>query len=319
ESLRPRPAAYGPWLAKAPAGTTTDDTRHKVVLMRALESLRSKGQKLTSIDSQGLAQAYLDYEVAGEDEIRNQLKKHVEEGFREYRYAARWILGQREPSVAKPVERLWAGIDNCSGQMMLPPLACMYPGKPGEAYRKAFQIDFIDAPGARDMAAAWLAGLAAVLGEKETDPARQRWSVLWDAMRSTDPFEFSKTPFAGRPLHRWMDLAMDVAERANGRPWRLFELLETDGRPLYWWDAHYTLLVPISILVFCQYKPLAAMRLTMDFGHDSDSYLQTLGCMVGAVYGEGIFDKAMRSAIDADMARQYGASIESWMAVFSGA
>ncbi len=38
---RLEPAPYGPWPARAPAGTVTDDTRHKIVLMRALRSAAS--------------------------------------------------------------------------------------------------------------------------------------------------------------------------------------------------------------------------------------------------------------------------------------
>ena len=44
-----------------------------------------------------------------------------------------------------PVERLWAGISNCSGQMALPPIAAIFPGSPERAYRETFAVDFIDA------------------------------------------------------------------------------------------------------------------------------------------------------------------------------
>ena len=43
EKLRPETAPYGPWVAHAPAGTLTDDSRHKIVYLRALRSLLSRG------------------------------------------------------------------------------------------------------------------------------------------------------------------------------------------------------------------------------------------------------------------------------------
>jgi len=311
EQLRPDTAPYGPWRERAPAGTLTDDSRHKIVLMRAV---RVAHQEKRSVNKNDLAQQFLDFVPLAGQENSAEILALNEEGFREYRYAARWLLGERDLSKARPVERIWAGVDNCSGQMMLPPLAARYAGQPEAAYKAAYELDFIDAPLARDIAAALVAGLAAALAPELNDKTTEvRWKTLLSAMRDTDPFGYADVPFAGRQLHKWMDKAKELADRANKRPKELYRLLETEGDPVFWWDAHFTLLVPLSMLHLCEFNPLAAMHLTLDFGHDTDSYAQVLGCMIGAVHGVQVFPQKMRDAVTTSLQADFEEDIEQWL------
>lgn len=313
--LRPETAPYGPWRPAAPAGTLTDDSRHKIVLMRAIRLALSENRGVTKDD---LARQFLQFEPAFSGQNEQALRKLNEEGFREYRLASRWLLGERDLNKARPVERLWAGINNCSGQMLLPPLAGLFPGQPEKAYRAAFDLDFIDAPTARDIASALVAGLASALDPHlDNVPSPVRWQALLSSMRTVDPFKISEVPFAGRPLHRWMDKAEELAERADRRPAVLYRLLETEGKPVYWWDAHFTLLVPLSVLHLCQFDPLASLHLTLDFGHDTDSYAQVLGCMLGAVHGREIFESTAIDAVTQTLRTDYNEDITEWFGVFA--
>jgi ADP-ribosylglycohydrolase len=313
--LRPDTAPYGPWIADAPAGTLTDDSRHKIVLLRALQAANEKERPLRQTD---LAEAFLSFEPKMSEQSADvgtpQTKALNEEGFREYRYAARWLLGERDLELARPVERLWSGVNNCSGQMMFPPLSIRYSGEPEKAYRRTFELDFIDAPVARDFAAALNAGLAAALdADLDSASPQDRWTKLLEAMRLTDPYKFREVPFAGRQLDRWLDRIPDWLDRAANRPKVLFEILETEGKPVYWWDAHFTLIVPIAILHLCKFDPLAAMHLTLDFGHDTDSYAQVLGCMIGAVHGISVFPPSHVRAVRSRLFEEYGESLEQWV------
>ena len=306
--LRPEAAPYGPWKRRAERGTITDDSRHKIVLLRALRATLAEGR--TELAATDLADAFLTFQPMAGRKPEAALKALVDEGLREYRYAANWLLGQRDPEVALPVERLWSGISNCSGQMALLPLAAAYPNAPDQAYRATHAVNFIDAPIARDIVSAMNAGLAAVLDAE--GESLERWERLIVAMRETDPYRMREVPFAGRPLDRWLDLASSIAQRSAGRPAKAYELLETEGKPVYWWDAHFTLLVPLTMLMLCRYNALAAMHLTLDFGHDTDSYAQVLGAMAGAVHGKDIFPASMISAVKIRLAADYGESIEDW-------
>lgn len=311
DPFRPEAEPYAHWTDHAPAGTVTDDSRHKLVLLRTLRDAVARDQ--FPLTAQSLARQYVAFTPHADQVPTGELAELNEEGFREYRYAARWILGERASQQALPLERLWAGVPTCSGQMMLPPLAAAFPGQPEAAYKAAFALDFIDSPGARDMAAALVAGLAAVLGpDTLVLPVSERWQLLLRTMRETDPYRYAEVPFAGRPLNRWLDRAKDFARQAAGRPAKLFELLETAGRPEYWWDAHFTLLVPVSILWLCDFDPLAAMHLTLDFRHDTDSYAHVLGAMAGAVCGEEVFPLPLRQTVLARLQADYGESLEDW-------
>lgn len=316
--LRPETAAYGPWIASAPSGTITDDSRHKIILLRTLREMLSANR--SRITQQDLARQFVAFQPRQDRAPDASLAELVDEGLREYRYAARWILGDRDPDVALPVERLWSGIANCSGQMVLLPLAAVFPGDPDTAYRETYAIDFVDAPIARDIVSAINAGLAAVLApELDLVTEKQRWTALLEALRKTDPYRMSEVPFAGRPLDRWIDLSESIVKRSKGRPARVYELLESEGKPVYYWDAHFTLLVPLTMLKLCDYDPLAAMHLTLDFGHDTDSYAQVLGAMAGAVHGPDLFPQAMQTDVAARLLDDYGESVDGWVNTVSAA
>lgn len=311
QQLRPETAAYGPWLEHAAEGTITDDSRHKIVLMRAMQLMLDAHRP--NLMPEDLANAYLTFTPLEGATPSRELAELVDEGMREYRMASRWVLGQRDLDVALPLERLWGGVSNCSGQMALLPLAGVFPGQPERAYLETFRLDFIDAPIARDIAAAINAGLSAVLGRDAdglSEPAR--WELLMSTIRRTDPYRFSDVPFAGRQLDRWMDLANSIVERSEGSPKVAFRLLESEGKPVYYWDSHFTLLVPLTLLKLCKFDPLAALHLTLDFGHDTDSYAQLVGAMAGAVHGMELWRSQLSAPVISRLSADYGESVEHW-------
>ena len=320
--IRDGVAPYGPWLKSAPAGTLTDDSRHKIVLLRAVRRLLSRSDRL-SVDQAGggtrltksdIARQMIDFQARPSGGDSGQIQQLNEEGFREYRLASRWLLGERDPSLALPVERLWGGVNNCSGQMMFPPLAACFPGRPDDAYKAAWDLDFIDAPAARDMLAALIAGLAEILHPRyDRKSPEQKFAALRQTMESTDPWRQSQIPFAGRQLNKWLQTADRLVEKAQGSPQKLYRLLEDEGKPVYWWDAHFTLLVPLTIFRLCRLNPLAALHLTLDFGHDTDSYAQVLGCLVGAIYGASVFPAAMQEAVRGTLQTHYEEDISQWL------
>ncbi len=311
KTLRPETAPYGPWVAQAPAGTLTDDSRHKIILMRALRQMLREDRD--HLSEQDLARALLSFTPQSGVAPDRELALLVQEGLQEYRMASRWMLGERDLERSLPVERLWAGVSNCSGQMALLPLAGVFPGQPERAYREVFRLDFIDAPIARDIASAINAGLSAVLDSQVNGMTEQaRWELLLRTIRETDPYRFAEVPFAGRQLNRWLDLVDSIVERSQGRPKVAYRLLETEGKPVYYWDAHFTLLVPLTMLKICEFDPLAAMHLTLDFGHDTDSYAQIVGAMAGAVHGMNIWNESLSGPVESRLANDYGESIADW-------
>ena len=61
------------------------------------------------------------------------------------------------------------------------------------------------------------------------------------------------------------------------------------------------------------------MQLSIDFGHDTDSYAQVLGAMAGAVHGLDIFPMSMADAVESRLLADYGESVDSWVATLGRA
>jgi len=143
--------------------------------------------------------------------------------------------------------------------------------------------------------------------------------ALLDAMTNTDPFLYHDIPFAGRPLNKWVRLARNFASEAKWAPAALYRALEDKGSPVYWWDAHFTLLVPIAMLHLCKFNALSAMHLCLDFGHDTDSYAQVLGAMAGAVHGSKLFSAPHQDAVAARLKADYGEDLRRWTKTLNNA
>ncbi len=316
DQLRPGADAYGQWQPSAPAGTVTDDSRQKMILLNALSKARDADA--FPISEKQFAAEYLAYKDSAPIRRRPQYAALCEESLREYCKAARWVMGGRDTETALPPSRLWGGVPTNAGQMALLPLAAVYAGEPADAYRAAYALAFIDNGTAKDMNAAMVAGLSAALTVPTDlrDPQRA-WRSVISVMKTTDPFRYGEIPWVGRPLIQWFDFAKSAAERADGQPKRLFEILERDAKPHYWWDAHFVIVSVFSLLELCRFDGLAALHLTLDFGHDTDSAAQLLGAFVGAIHGPDVFPEAMRRQVILRLKEDYDQSLTQWVDLLS--
>lgn len=309
--IRPAIAPYGPWEKDAAAGTVTDDSRHKMVLLHCMADFLEDTS--APISKASLARAYVAYGDTHAARGRHDYQQLTSESFREYVSVANWILGQRDLAKSLPPQRLWAGIATCSGQMTFPPLAALYPGDPDAAYRATFAIDFVDVGPAKDISAALVAALAVAIGSEHKP--EDTWPVVWKAVRETDPYRYGQVPFAKRPATEWLDFALDAAARAQGSPRELFRILENEGRPRYYWDAHFTFATAIACLKFCDYRPLEAITVSLAFGHDTDSAAQVIGALAGAVHGPQVFPARARRQVQKRLLIDYGEDVDSWVRV----
>ncbi len=289
-------APYAHWVDYAPAGTITDDSRFKILFF---ESLESSG----TVSRQGFAHAIL----RAHADTTGQYGSLPREWLNEFSRAARWVLGQSEDDGALPPERAWGGIPTMAGQMPFPPVAALHPGDPEDAYRRVWEINFLDNGIAVDLNAALIAGLAAALAEGAS------WESVEAALRSTDPFEFGRVPWVPRRLDVWLDFAHDAVQRSDGRPSRLFAILENELDAVTWWEAWVPMTVVFACAKIAEYDPLATMQLILEFGHDTDSYLQVAGALIGALYGVAVFPEEMRDLVELRLEKDYGARVERWI------
>lgn len=311
--FRPNPEPYGQWSAHAPPGTITDDTRHKMVLMNTLRKVSEKSAPaLTESD---LAQCYVDFAQVLAITSRPEYRELCEESFREFWKAARWVLGERDLQLAAPPDRIWGGTPTCCGQMTMLPLAAIYPGRPDSAYRKTYELSFFDIGAAKDINSAIVSGLSIALTlpvPKNRQDRRGAWKTITEAMRETDPYQYEEVPFVQRPTVRWLNFAQEAVKHSQRRPKRLYQYLEDHGEAKYFWESHFILSLVFSAIEFCDYDPLAAMALILDFGHDTDSGAQLLGAFVGAIYGPQLFPEQLQEPVITRLREDYDVDLNEW-------
>ena len=314
--LRPEPEPYAHWTANAPPGTITDDSRHKLILLAALhEAERSDRWPL---DRETLARAFLDWPQSRAATRTADTRRLCAAWLGEWESAARWVLGDRDPARSLPPERMWGGLPTCCGQMSLLPLAALHTGDPDAAYRHAYELGFFDNGFGKDLNCALVAGLAVAL----TLPAKQAasgagWDRVLNAMRTTDPYAYGKVPWVKRTVDRWLDFTRETLKRADGRPARVFADLDDAFRDTIKWEAQVPFVVAVAALSLCPRDPLAALQLSIEWGHDTDSYAQIVGGFVGALHGGEVFPAEMRAAVLTRVRDEYAVDVEQeadWLA-----
>ncbi|MDZ4699338.1 MAG: ADP-ribosylglycohydrolase family protein [Rhodothermales bacterium] len=293
---RPYPESYAQWRADSPPGTITDDSRFKILFFN---SLAETGRP----DRLAFARALLAWR-ADTLGVYGTLPR---EWLDEFAYAARWELGERDPRIARPPGRQWGGLPTMAGQMPFLPVAAFYPGDPEAAYKTTWEIDFIDNGIGFDLNAGLVAGLAAALAPGAT------WESVEAAMRDTDPYRVREVPWVERRLDRWLDIAHAAARESEGRAARLFAILERELDAEQWWEAWVPMTVVFACADLTDRDPLATLQLIMEFGHDTDSYMQVAGALFGALHGKEVFPEDIRATISERLLADYGVSVEGWM------
>ncbi len=286
---------FAQWEPYGPAGTITDDTRFKIILFNTLKNFDG------NLTQKNFAQSVLDFR----NELPEKYRDNYDEWIPEIEYATNWALGKRENGY--PVERIWGGIPTMEGQMPFLPIAALNPQNPGWCYLKTYELGYFDIGIAKDINSALVAGLARAL---QTDGS---WANFENAMRTVDPYNYNNVLYVDRQLIRWLDLSHNLAKQANGNIANLFALLEKNLQTTYWWETWVPIVVVIACAEIVDYHPLAAMQLMMEFGHDTDSYAQVMGAVLGAIHGKEIWDKKMRQTVNDRMKEHFGQNIDDWM------
>jgi ADP-ribosylglycohydrolase len=296
--LRPYPKDAEPfaqWEAFGPEGTITDDTRFKFILFNTLEKYNGFLTRLS------FAQSVMDFRST----LPEKYKDHYDEWIPEIAFATNWALGEREK--AYPVERIWGGIPTMEGQMPFLPVAALHPYDPEWCYLKTYELGYFDNGIAKDINSALVAGLARAL------QADGSWENFEDAMRRVDPYKYSEVLYVDRQLVKWLDLSHQLVEQAGGNIAKLFLLLEEHLETTYWWEAWVPIVVVMACAEIVDYDPLASMQLMMEFGHDTDSYAQLMGAVMGAIHGKDIWPEEIRTTVNDRMKEQFNQNVDDWM------
>ena len=124
--------------------------------------------------------------------------------------------------------------------------------------------------------------------------------------------QFMNTFFKFRSQDALYASILGRMKRSLKRVWReghqspklTFTLLENemlkykdDQNIITWWEPWIPTMVALTALYLANWQPYPSAKLVLAFGHDTDTYLQVLGGIVGALWGEAIFVKTDRLLI----------------------
>jgi hypothetical protein len=142
-------------------------------------------------------------------------------------------------------------------------------------------------------------------------PAPEAWSKIIATLRQTDPLRHGSVRWTHRSVDRWLDVAHAQVVAAQRRPARLFAGLDREFARTTKWEAQVPFTVVFACAEFADWDPLAALQLSLEWGHDSDSYAQLLGAFVGALNGPDIFPPAWRNTVTERLREDYEVEIEA--------
>lgn len=296
--LRPYPKDVEPfaqWEPYGPEGTITDDTRFKMILFNTLKNFHGE------LSMENFARSVMDFR----EELPENYRDNYDEWIPEIAYATEWALGKREN--AYPVERIWGGIPTMEGQMPFLPIAALNPNDPEWCYLKSYELGYFDIGIAKDINSALVAGIARALQPDGT------WQSFEKAMRTVDPYKYNDVLYVDRQLVKWLDLSHQLVEEADGSIKTLFRLLEEKLETVYWWETWVPIVVVMACAEIVEYDPMASMQLMIEFGHDTDSYAQVMGAVLGAIHGKEVWPEEISLTVNERMKEQFNQNVDDWM------
>ena len=275
----------GVWEAAPPRGTGTDDTRNNQIFVECV--IRNNG----ILNSQFLAieyiQRYRDREMF--------YPKHTDLAERHYRFAYNAScahLGMDETPFVQPAWVVLAkgnSFPTLWGLISLGLAGLLYRDEPEEAYRKTFEVDFMDIGFARDATAMMAAMISAALGGNISGKQMVKIGL------QTDPFGYGDGRLMANRVRRFCQIADDADSDQS-----LIDALSAEVRHLHPYDPIDVLGVPMAALYYSNGDPIRTIVMAVnDRDLDENGELKRLrdvdctggvaGALVGALRGVEAF------------------------------
>ncbi|MEM7656854.1 MAG: ADP-ribosylglycohydrolase family protein [Bacteroidota bacterium] len=340
DSMVREPSAEGTWGYNLSAGSTTDDTRWKALMVDFFtgESERPQARQ-AELDGKAFARLIRQrYEVglSGLKQIDAYESEPYEAQMRELLWLKEWAM------VAKPYEegdlqaysdalnRFYGGEMVCAGMLWSPMVGVMYPGDPAWAYEQTFAINAYDLGYAQD-----ISGLTASLVAAAMHPQSSPDSIL-GVMRSVDPRGYFRSRLVGRTAYKLFQEArylvatareVNPADVLKDPPVKLALPLKTQAdsiRYAQWSTAYQQLdhnlrsypfhpaeihLVNLTALMITDFDFQLALEFVINFGRDNDTTAAVTGAILGAMHGaEALPPKLVQQTLASN--RELGLDLE---------
>ena len=305
------PSPEGIWDYHLPPGTTTDDTRWKVLLGTFIsENIQSFYQDEGPDPfrfSTYIVNAYQS-EIDNLKETKGFDPKKYEDNFRRVAWLQEWAMVAKPFSENKLEEytialhRFYGGELLCAGMLYAPGIGLLYAGNPQKAYKAAFRLGIFDQGYARDITGLTAAMVAAAL------PYTSSEDSIMAVFRTVDPHDYLRRRLLGRvafstykeALHITgeaktvdsydpEDLMLPVADEdtlAVIRMQKAYMLLDErnqDAPP----HAKEILLVTLTGMLFSDFDFTSCIEFITNYGRDNDTSGAVAGAILGAHHGFG--------------------------------
>ena len=333
DSMVREPSAEGIWDYNLPAGSTTDDTRWKALMV---DYFTGKGENPSKRKARLYARDFARLIVENYEGELDKLKKldHFElDPYEAQMRKAAWL--KEWAMVGKPfveediqgyadgVNKFYGGEMVCAGMLFCPVVGAVYPGDPEWAYQQTYEIDIFDHGYAKDISGLTAAMVSAAMVE---NPAID--SVL-GVNRSVDPREYFKSRLVGRTAFRVFRDAryivhevrkVDVKEVMKDPPVQLALPLKTheDSVKYAQMSTAYQMLdqklerypfhpseihiINLTALMFSNFDFELSMEFVTNYGRDNDTVAAVTGSILGAYWGAGkLPPKMVKQVIDANL------------------
>ncbi len=317
------PSAEGTWAWNLPAGGTTDDTRWKQLLVKALTAPQdpdpARALAMVIVQEHDSALARLRAQTSVETEPYEQDLRHAH-WLREWAKVARpWLAGDHD-LYQENLHRFYGGEMVCAGMIYAPAVGLRYPGDPLRAYEVAYRMDIYDIGYARD-----ITGLLAAMVAAACVPDANADSVL-GVIRSVDPKGYFPSRLIGRTAYRIYQTALWITKQAREadadayfatkEPLVRLALPTTtpEERQRYasWGTAYHLLdmelrrspfhpdeiwLVTLAGLLMGDFQAEETLPFIVNFGRDNDTSAAMAGAVLGALHGAAALPAPWREAV----------------------
>jgi len=315
------PSPEGLWDFHLPAGTTTDDTRWKLLVGNYVSNQLSTFYQSQGPDPYLFAEHILGSYRSEVDRLKDTQGYNplaYERNMRRLEWLQEWAL-VAEPFADKDLEAYTTALHGfyggellCAGMLYAPALALPYPGDPMAAYQTSFRLGIFDQGYARDITGLTAAMVAAALPYNAT-----KRSVM-EVFQTVDPNDYFRRRLFGRMAFKTYRAAERISKSAKElnhchgetldlplvkndslvtcRLQRAFMLLDQRNQdaPAH---AQEILLVTLTAILYSDFDFQQCMEFITNYGRDNDTSGAVAGAILGAYWGFNGLPKSLRDPV----------------------
>ena len=311
------PSPEGTWAFGLPIGSTTDDTRWKLITGEFITNnitgfYEPEGPHPTTFANH-IITAYQD-ELRAIKETEGTDPKAFEDNMMRMAWLQEWAqvaYAFTEGDVEEytyALHKFYGGELVCAGMLYAPALALPYPGHPDQAYRAAYRLSIFDQGYARDITGLTAAMTAAALDGKPT------LGKVMDVFRGIDPHGYFRSRLFGRAAFQTYQNAQYIVDQAKtvnqiassglevlpkidsleaSRMITAYQALDRQNQhsPAH---AQEILLISLVAMLYADFDFQKAIEFLTNYGRDNDTTGAVVGAILGAFHGFDALPEQMK-------------------------